>query len=425
MSEARAVASPTYSIWPLWATTVAYLLNLAVILALQSLLLSPTIGMDYYRWFQLGSLGGLASGASFWGWTTRFRSTGSAAWAAPFLAFVLALTVANGPTSPTLGAFAGFLSSVSFLPLFVYVVAFPLGDWPNEVKSRLVLPKFALLFGSLIAAVVYTQNSYRVWTYEPPSFDALCLNGALIGSLLLFIWSWGTLQRGAVELFFEVTLGVCYACRGGPTHVVPAIGPVLVIANHACWFDPAFVAKVLPRPGTPMMTARFYKVWFLKPLLKYVFRVIVVPETPMRREAPELKLAIAALDRGECVMLFPEGYLRRKEEVPLRRFGQGVWQILKDRPDTPVVACWVEGGWGAWCSYYNGPPTKNKRMDFRRKMRVSLSEPEVVPAALLADHLATRIYLMNRVRAMRVMLGLPDLPLVELPTRSEDVEAAE
>ena len=425
MSEGRVDPPSTYSTWPLWAATVAYLLNLAVVLSLQSLLLSPTVGVEYYRWFQLGSLVGLAFGASLWGWTTRFRSTGSAAWAAPFLVIVLAFTLANGPTSPTLGAVAGFLSSVAFLPLFFYVVAFPLGDWSIEVKNRLMLPKFALLLGTLIAAVTYTQNSYKVWTYEPGEFAALCLYGALIAAILLTLWGWGTLQRGATELFFEVTLGVCYAVRGGPSHRVPAIGPVLVIANHACWFDPLFVSKVLPRPGTPMMTAKFYSVWFIKPLLKYIFRVIVVPESPMRREAPELKLAVAALDRGECVMLFPEGYLRRKEEVPMRRFGQGVWQILKERPETPVVACWVEGGWGAWCSYYNGPPAKNKRMDFRRKIRVALSKAEVVPPELLADHLATRIYLMNRVRAMRVTLGLPDLPLVELPGRTDEPEVVE
>ena len=174
-----------------------------------------------------------------------------------------------------------------------------------------------------------------------------------------------------------------------------------------------------------MMTARFYSIWFIRPLLKYIFRVIVVPESPMRREAPELKLAIAALDLGECVLLFPEGYLRRKEDIPLRRFGQGVWQILKDRPDTPVVACWVEGGWGAWCSFFNGLPTKNKKMDFRRRIRVGLSEPEAIPADLLGDHLRTRVYLMNRVRAVRGTLGLPELPVVELPARSDVEEAVE
>ena len=427
MAEATAPPEPTYSVRPVWAVAIAYLLNLVIVLGLQSSLLSPTVGIEYYRWTQLGSLAGMIVGASLWGWTTRFRTTGLAAWASPSLAVVLAISTANGPTSPMLGALAGFLSSVGFLALFWHVASFSFRGLPPAVKCRLATPKFAVLLGTLLAAIAYQHNGADVSIFNSWAYARFIQNSALAAAVLLALWSWATLYRAATEIFFEMPLTIAYAIRrGGPgLYEIPSVGPVLVIGNHACWFDPLFVSKALPRPGTPMMTARFYSIRFLRPLLKYIFRVIVVPESPMRREAPELKLAIAALDRGECVMLFPEGYLRRKEEMPLRRFGQGVWQILKERPDTPVVACWVEGGWGAWCSYFNGPPTKNKRMDFRRKMVVGMSVAEPVPTELLGDHLRTRVYLMNRVRAVRVTLGLPDLPAVELPPRGEVDEAGE
>jgi len=427
MTEATAPPEPTYSVRPVWAAAIAYLLNLTVVFVLQASLLSPTVGVEYYRWVQLGSLAGILVGASLWGWTTRFRTTGLAAWASPVLAVVLAMTAADGPNSATLGALAGFLSSVGFLALFWHVASFPFARLPLAVQHRLANLKGFVLFVTLVAAIFYNQFSAHLPNYDIAVTDSLCRYSAPLAAMLLALWSWATLYRAATEIFFEMPLTVAYAIRrGGPgLSKIPSVGPVLVIGNHACWFDPLFVSKALPRPGTPMMTARFYSIWFIRPLLKYIFRVIVVPESPMRREAPELKLAIAALDRGECVMLFPEGYLRRKEEIPLRRFGQGVWQILKDRPDTPVVACWVEGGWGAWCSYFNGPPTKNKRMDFRRKMVVGMSVAEPVPVELLGDHLRTRVYLMNRVRAVRVTLGLPDLPAAELPPRGEADEANE
>ena len=420
MPDASPTPEPTYSVRPVWAVAIAYALNLAIVFALQSYLLSPTVGMEYYRGVQLGSLAGLIVGASLWAWTTRFRTTGLVAWASPILAIVLAITAVNGPTSPPLGALAGFLSCVGLLALFWHVASFPHRRLPVAVFSRLAKPKTFVLFETLAAAYFYTRF------LTPVPTDTLMVS-ALILAVLLALWSWATLHRAATEIFFEVPLTVAYAIRcGGPGLLeLPSVGPVLVVANHACWFDPLFVSKALPRPATPMMTARFYSIWFIRPLLKYIFRVIVVPESPMRREAPELKLAIAALDRGECVLLFPEGYLRRKEEIPLRRFGQGVWQILKDRPNTPVVACWVEGGWGAWCSFFNGLPTKNKKMDVRRRIRVGLSEPEAIPAELLGDHLRTRVYLMNRVRAVRGTLGLPELPVVELPARSEVEEAVE
>jgi 1-acyl-sn-glycerol-3-phosphate acyltransferase len=192
------------------------------------------------------------------------------------------------------------------------------------------------------------------------------------------------------------------------------------VANHAGWVDPLLFGQLAPRPITPMMTSRFYDLPVLRWVLRRIFRVIRVAERKARRETPEIQEAIAALDAGKVVVIFPEGYLRRKEEQLLRRFGQGVWQILTARPATPVVACWIEGTWGSYTSYLNGPPTKNKRPDFRRPIGYGLAAPEVIPADVLADGLRTRIYLMNRVLDARKLLGLPEVARVELPARTEE-----
>ncbi|MEO2089203.1 MAG: 1-acyl-sn-glycerol-3-phosphate acyltransferase [Gemmataceae bacterium] len=236
-------------------------------------------------------------------------------------------------------------------------------------------------------------------------------------SAVLCAWCWLRLFRPFFELTVEPFFRLLYRVRAkGPgVKAVPPLGPVLVIANHAAWFDPLFLAEFINRPVTPMMTESFYNIWFIRPILKYVFRVIVVRETAARREAPELREAIAALGRGECVVLFPEGYLRRKEEVELRRFAQGVWHILHARPDTPVVACWIEGGWESAFSWRGGPPWKGKRMDWRRKIDVGVAAPEVVPAGVLADPMRTRLHLMNRVSAARTHIGLEPLPPFTLP----------
>lgn len=241
-------------------------------------------------------------------------------------------------------------------------------------------------------------------------------------SATLCVWCWLRLFRPFVELCVEPVFRVLYRMRAfGPgVKRIPPLGPVLVIANHASWFDPLFLAEFIPRPITPMMTESFYKIWFLRPLLKNVFKVIVVRESAARREAPELQQAIDALDRGECVVLFPEGFLQRKVDVELRRFARGVWHILAARPDTPVVSCFIAGGWLTKFSWRNGPPGKNKRMDFRTPIRVGVSLPETVPAEILIDQLTTRIHLMNRVNAARVHVGLPTLPTFELPKAAEE-----
>jgi 1-acyl-sn-glycerol-3-phosphate acyltransferase len=249
------------------------------------------------------------------------------------------------------------------------------------------------------------------------------LSMLFILAALLCVWCWLRFFRPFFEVCIEPLFRLMYRVKAKGTTRLPPFGPCLVIANHAFWFDPCILGMILSRPITPIMTERFFNIWFLRPLLKYVFRVIVVPETTLKRETPELEQAVAALDRGEVVVIFPEGYLRRKEEVPLRRFGQGVWRILHARPETPVVACWVEGGWGSKFSFRDGlPGAKSKPMDFRRTIDVAVSAAETVPAEVLADQMKTRIHLMNRVAGMRQELGLPPLPAFEVPHQGESHE---
>ncbi|MCZ2342835.1 MAG: 1-acyl-sn-glycerol-3-phosphate acyltransferase [Bacteroidales bacterium] len=226
------------------------------------------------------------------------------------------------------------------------------------------------------------------------------------------------LRRPLVELVLEPPMRLAYRYRtAGPgVHQIPRTNPCIIIANHGAYLDPLFLAGVAPRPITPMMTSSFYDKPIIRQLMLYVFDTIRVPDVAMKRDTLEITEAIAALDAGKCLVIFPEGWLRRKEEQPLRRFGRGIWQILAARPDTPVISCWIEGGWGSYLSFHNGPPTRNKRPDFRHPITVSVAEPERVPAEVLADHMATRRFLMERVLLARRLLGLPDFSLPEEPS---------
>ncbi len=249
--------------------------------------------------------------------------------------------------------------------------------------------------------------------------DAAVVFLVLTGVIALV--SWALLPRPIIEASLEFLLAPRYKIRGvGPgVAAFPRRGPVLVVSNHAAYLDPLFLAKDIPRPITAMMTALFYDRPIIRQLMVYFYDTIRVREVAVRKDAPELREAVEALDAGKCVVIFPEGFLRRSEDVPLRRFGRGVWHILKDRPDTPVVACWIEGGWGSYFSFKNGSPTKNKPKEFRRLISIGYSAPIAVPPDVLADHLATRLYLMNRVNEARTHLGLDLLPEATLPKRGE------
>jgi len=230
--------------------------------------------------------------------------------------------------------------------------------------------------------------------------------------------------RELVEQAIEPVLAVTNPIRGyGPgLKVIPTRGPVLMLANHAAWFDPLWVAKLVPLRLRPLMTSKFYDKAIISWLMRHVFHAIRVPDLLYRREAPEIHEAIAALERGENVLIFPEGWLKRKAEQSVRRFGQGIYQILREKPGTPIVVCWIEGNWGSYTSYWNGLPTKNKKPDLFRVIRIGISEPQVLPLEMLHDHWQTRRHLMLACLHARTYLGLPELPPPPFATGDDNGE---
>jgi 1-acyl-sn-glycerol-3-phosphate acyltransferase len=276
----------------------------------------------------------------------------------------------------------------------------------------------------LFAAVLAMDGILLSIARPLASSDRIYVWFAFAVASVFAILAWLFLARAAIEWFFVISFGTMYKIRGvgpGLTHC-PRVGPLIVIANHGGYFDPIILEWVIPRPLTGLMTSLHYDKRFVVPIARYIFRVIRVPNATVRHEAPELVEAVAALDRGEALMIFPEGWLRRREDVPLKRFGQGVWQILKERPNTPVIACWIEGTWGSYFSHQNGPPMSGKPFDFRRPVTVGASEPVIVPPEILADPWQTRFHLMNEVSEARRHLGLTPLPrFVKTETDAEGV----
>ncbi len=307
--------------------------------------------------------------------------------------------------SPALCIVLGMMGGLINVPLAAtYQASLPADARGNGMAVRNLADYLcmAVVAGGLftLAHTGYLSPAGQLW-----------LLAALAGAMALV--SWCVLFRPFTEQLLEVLLWPVYRIRGhGPgLEHFPRRGPLLVVANHSSWFDPLWLGKIVPRRITPMMTSLFYDLPGLRWLMQYVVQAIRVQHSRFRREAPELQEAIAALDRGQCVVIFPEGAMRRKAERPLRQFGQGVWRILRARPQTPVMVCWIEGGWGSYCSYFNGPPTKNKRVDFWRHIDIGVEPVQILDAELLEDQRATRAYLMRVCLQARRYLGLPEIVL--------------
>jgi 1-acyl-sn-glycerol-3-phosphate acyltransferase len=233
--------------------------------------------------------------------------------------------------------------------------------------------------------------------------------------------------REFAETIHEIAFWPLYRfdIRGPGRWSVPTRGPTLTIANHAAYFDPLFLCKGLPLSRIrAMMISTFLDRRFLKWLAGDVYEAIRVPENAgFRRQAPELDDAIAALKNGQHVMIFPEAWLRRKEEQPIRRFAQGVYRILSAVPDTVVIPCWIETSWGSYLSYKGGPPTRNKKFDVWFKIAYAIGDPVVLSRELLEDQIATRRHLMELVVNARTYLGLPAHPLPPFGSKEDEDKA--
>ena len=394
------------------------LLSIAVLLvgtAAAYGLIRHSVPYSLDRNWAVAGFAGLVAGLLYW---HRFRGLGTVP---PALTVAAAAGVwaAFGDWSEVGAAVGAAALGIAFTRLTVYLDRFHRGT--GWVGGSLLAAAFVFL----LTAGLDNLNVVR----PPKGGGSAPLPAVWFAGLTaaLAVFAWWALFRPFVELASVPVLWLMFSVRGtGPgLNAMPAHGPCLVIGNHACWADPFLLAKVLPRPITPVMTSVFYDLPFISWMMRRVIKAIRVPEKALKQDVPqEIKEVIAALDRGECVVLFPEGYLRRSDDRPLRRFGRGVWQVLSARPDTPVFPCWIEGGWGSYTSYKNGLPTKNKRPDFRRRIEVAVDGPVGVEADVLAGHLVTRVDLMNRVAAARKWLGLPDLPAYELPAAGEEKDGA-
>jgi 1-acyl-sn-glycerol-3-phosphate acyltransferase len=334
------------------------------------------------------------------------RSQGLVPWGTFGFAVTLGLFSLNVAVGRTLCLVLGVAYSFINVPLAAtYQAGLPADARGNGMAARNFCD---YIFSTLLIGIAFVLTKWAGWTPDNQLWLLTLLAGgmAVVSTRLLY--------RECVEMMAEIMLNPFYriSAEGPGVATFPLEGPVLVVANHCAWFDPIWLGKMLPRRFKPMMTSRFFDLPVLCWLVKNVAGAIRVEESRFRRDVPELAEAIAALDDGSVVMIFPEGGLRRREDQPLKFFGQGIWHILHERPTTPVVVCWIEGNWGSFFSHFNGPPTKNKRMDFRRPIRIGFSMPQIVPSEVLADQRGTRLYLMERCVQARQFLGLP-VPVLE------------
>src|SRR6476646_3186867 len=141
-----------------------------------------------------------------------------------------------------------------------------------------------------------------------------------------------------VRLFYNVTT------TGAER--LPA-GGFLLLPNHISWVDAIVLSLACPRPIRFIIDEGVYRNRVLHPFLR---AISCIPITS-RKAKDGMREAIARIQAGEIVCLFPEGELSRTGTLLRLRRG---YEIIARQVEAPVVPVWLDQLWGSIFSFKGG-----------------------------------------------------------------------
>ncbi len=224
----------------------------------------------------------------------------------------------------------------------------------------------------------------------------------VVSSLGLFaIWP------GSLRFVWWIFLKSLYRARFYHHDRIPKTGPALIVANHAYHLDWMTFWLASPRRVQMVMWAGYRK----NPLLRFFLwfvrnRVVSLDNRSARPHAmvDALDAIAATLDRGEVVILFPEGRLTRNGQM--LPFHRGIERILKRvTVDVPVIPAATDGMWGTIFSHKQNVSLRERIFSFRRKISVWFGEP--IHGMISAAEIRARVVEMKAELAIQEAGDLP------------------
>jgi 1-acyl-sn-glycerol-3-phosphate acyltransferase len=201
---------------------------------------------------------------------------------------------------------------------------------------------------------------------------------------------------------------------------VPETGGVIIAANHNSYADTIFMARLAWQAGRlPRFLIK--STLFTKPGLRILLGN--THQIPVNRgsadAARSLDAAKAALDRGECVVIYPEGTITSDPDWWPMRAKTGVARLALMAPDVPVLPV---GQWGTQFLL----DTRHHRFQPipRKTASASVGEPVDLSGFRGAEPTADLLRRMTDEIMRAITAELADLRGAPVPPGPDDVEPA-
>jgi 1-acyl-sn-glycerol-3-phosphate acyltransferase len=140
-------------------------------------------------------------------------------------------------------------------------------------------------------------------------------------------------QYWIARSIFRVTFKTCFRWRVYHPERVPAKGPVILAANHASFMDPPVVGSAATRGIHFLARESLFRWPGIGALLRSVNAV------PVDRHAggvSGLRVILERLNRGEAILLFPEGTRTYDGNLRAAQGGIGLVVVKSGVPVVPV-----------------------------------------------------------------------------------------
>jgi acyl-[acyl-carrier-protein]-phospholipid O-acyltransferase/long-chain-fatty-acid--[acyl-carrier-protein] ligase len=239
----------------------------------------------------------------------------------------------------------GFFAGLFIVPLNA-IIQF---SSPNHMLGKILAGNNLVQNISMFTFLILTA-AFGYFEFSSIGLFYIISTIAFIGMIYTFMKLPQSLVRYMVRMIirFKYTLHV-----DGLKHIEADKG-ILLLGNHISFLDWAVIQMAYPKHIRFVIERSYYEKWYLKPFLDF-YKVIPISS---RRSKGALVKVTEALNRGDTVVLFPEGYLSRNGH--LGSFQKGFEVATKEVKNAIIIPFYLRGLWEDNFSHASQKMKRNK-----------------------------------------------------------------